>query len=114
LTIYKENIPQTLEPPEYLGLSLQQMLVVLDPEFPISLFTEIMFLTAQSHQFITKHTNKFIYTSVSFWQTSKDIHKWQFFSMSITSHFIQFNFFYEPIANIITFLGMSSKQSDKH
>lgn len=32
-TIYREKIPQTLEPSEYLGLSLQQMLVVLDPNF---------------------------------------------------------------------------------
>jgi hypothetical protein len=43
-TIYKENIPQTLQPPEYLDLSLQQMLIVLDPEFPFCLFTQIMFV----------------------------------------------------------------------
>jgi hypothetical protein len=45
-TIYKEDIPQNLESPEYLGLSLQQMRVLLDPEFPFSRLNEIMFVHA--------------------------------------------------------------------
>jgi len=53
-TIYKENIPQTLESPEYLGLSLQQMLVVLDTEFPFSLFTEILFVHCIASQIYNK------------------------------------------------------------